>query len=462
MDPTTKRLLMKFTMIVSMTVVSFCIIASVFFFVYAKDVTYVSPDPTIDIYATDEEFDRQQQEAVNSEIRKTGGFFEGLFATPPRTNFLIMGIDNEASLADVIMVGCFNSETEQLDMISVPRDTIIKMPQDRVRQLQAIGRPAPANGEMKINETHSRAGKDLGSEFTKLQVEELLGIEIDFYVEVSLSAFRRIVDGIGGVTMTIRPEGMYYSDPEQNLSINLPGGTYNLTGAQAEGLVRFRTYPNADMKRMEVQQDFIKALLQQVLNRETLLKNAPTLVTTFLSYVKTDFKITELPRYLDYVNKISMENVHMTTLPGEARAAFHYDPKATAELVSRIFYSVDSSKTETIQSEESESAINQLSASEAAEEPPVRTPKDFRVQMLNGGNIEGIAARQGLRLQNLGYKVVDIGNHSGAKQSYTRVIARTSAEASEFTSLFSNSKVVIDANLAEEYDIVIILGLDEK
>ena len=81
----------------------------------------------------------------------------------------------------------------------------------------------------------------------------MLGFEVDGYVEVNLEAFVEIIDLMGGVTFDV-PQRMYYSDPSQNLYIDLYPGEQTLTGDQAIGVVRYRSgYAAGDIRRTEVQ-----------------------------------------------------------------------------------------------------------------------------------------------------------------------------------------------------------------
>ena len=58
---------------------------------------------------------------------------------------------------------------------------------------------------------------------------------------------------------------MKYSDPYQDLYIDLQKGMQHLDGDKSEQLVRFRRYKNGDIDRIKVQQDFLHALIEQQL-----------------------------------------------------------------------------------------------------------------------------------------------------------------------------------------------------
>lgn len=238
-------------------------------------------------------------------------------------NVLVLGLDKDQTRSDVMFVVNFDTKTKNINIISLPRDTRVSL---------------SGYGYVKLNAVHAYKGANE----TVKEVSELLNIRIDNYVKVNFTGFRNIVDAIGGVEMEV-PQAMYYSDPEQNLYINLKAGYQTLDGKKAEQLVRFRSYPQADLKRIEVQQLFMKALLKKVLNLDNLIKKAPELAYNMLKYVKTDIGIDTILDYIPYINDIKAENVKMYTLPGVAQTIndasyFIYDKTETAKLVKELFY----------------------------------------------------------------------------------------------------------------------------
>ncbi len=93
---------------------------------------------------------------------------------------------------------------------------------------------------------------------------------MDGYVLVNLDAFVKVVDLVGGVTVNV-PQDMYYSDPSQDLLIDLKAGEQKLDGKQAMGLVRFRrAMPRRISSGQRCSRKFLKALAKQCLSLENL------------------------------------------------------------------------------------------------------------------------------------------------------------------------------------------------
>ena len=69
---------------------------------------------------------------------------------------------------------------------------------------------------------------------------ELLGIPIDFTVEIDLNGFIQLVDAVGGIDFDV-PVEMYYEDYTQDLEIYYQPGMQHLTGQQAMEICRLKT-----------------------------------------------------------------------------------------------------------------------------------------------------------------------------------------------------------------------------
>ena len=91
-----------------------------------------------------------------------------------------------------------------------------------------------AGGFDKINALYQKSPQK-----TVEAVENLTGINIDYYITVKTSALIEIVDAIGGVDFDV-PINMDYDDDTQDLHIHLKAGQQKINGEKAEQLVRFR------------------------------------------------------------------------------------------------------------------------------------------------------------------------------------------------------------------------------
>ena len=192
---------------------------------------------------------------------------------------LIFGEDATSGSTDTIMVATFDVPNQKIGLVSIPRDTKVRTDLNQA--------------SCKVNAAYAMGGP----EQLKQEASELLGIPIDFYVKIRLAAFQKLVDQVGGVWFDV-PFHMRYWDPAQNLNIDQPAGHRKLSGEDAMEVVRFRQdiYGNdswGDTGRAGVQQDFLKAMLSQVISNAGV-DDIPGLVDILLNYVDTDAKLNDM------------------------------------------------------------------------------------------------------------------------------------------------------------------------
>lgn len=218
-------------------------------------------------------------------------------------NALVVGVNE--NLSDTMIYVKYNVENGRIAMMSIPRDTYVTNEYCIGHKLNAIYR-----------------GKNIVPLVEEIQ--EQIGVKIDYYLVFRADMLISMVDAIGGVEVNV-PFTMKYDDPTQNLHINIPKGTQVLDGKNAEGFVRFRHnndmtvgYAMGDLDRTEVQQEFIKRFIATVLDTKNISK-IPDLINIANENTKTNVTVREALRYVTDVSKIDTENIYSTTAPGVAK-----------------------------------------------------------------------------------------------------------------------------------------------
>lgn len=341
-----KNLVLKFIIIFLSIVVVYSglAFAGVYFYYKLNPEPIYDPSKQISSVMTQAEIDERNSDAI-----KDNGMLANIFVPPVRTNFLLVGVDKQGGLTDSIMVGSYVSTTNEINIMSIPRDTFVEFEGDSLKRLRKNTPNAPST--MKINAVNVY-GKDEGIDMLEDKIEELLGINIDYYVKVNLDAFKEIVDTVGGIDFDV-PADLYYSDPTQNLYINLKKGYQHLNGEQAEGLVRFRKgYAQQDLQRVQVQQAFIEEFIKQALSKDNIKNNIASYISTYLEHVDTSFTINDSPKYIKCLQTLTTDNINSATLPGYAQminggSYYICDPVETQEIVDKFFYGSTSSEETT-------------------------------------------------------------------------------------------------------------------
>lgn len=249
-------------------------------------------------------------------------------------NILLMGLDQDKTRADTIMIVSVDPKENTVKLLSVPRDTQIKV-----------------NGStIKINATMGYKRKE---ELMIQELRTLTGMPIHYYAEIDFNGFKEVVDLLGGVDYNV-PYNMNYDDPTQNLHIHLNAGMQHLDGQAAHDFVRFRhnnggsapgEYAMGDPGRIKAQQAFLKELVRQKLQPQYITK-APELINEIYRYVKTNFSVSDALRYAGMLTKINADTFQTFMLPGESvyeHSLWYHkcDLEKTAELVRTEFGYVD-------------------------------------------------------------------------------------------------------------------------
>ncbi|MBQ7298338.1 MAG: LCP family protein [Clostridia bacterium] len=220
-------------------------------------------------------------------------------------NILCVGRDAAAYNTDVLMLVSFDTKNGAASVVQIPRDTYLDG--GKINALWAKKRnAAKKNGSSSVD--------DDAMELLCKTLEQTLCIQIDHWILCNLAAFRDAVDALGGVTVTV-PCDMDYEDPAQNLSIHLSAGEQLLNGAQAEGLVRFRSgYVRGDLGRVDAQKLFLTALLQKV--KEVSVLQLPALLKTAAVNLSTSLSPSDLLYFAKSAQKVDLSRVSFLTLPG--------------------------------------------------------------------------------------------------------------------------------------------------
>ena len=205
-------------------------------------------------------------------------------------NLLFVGLDNN-NRADTIML--LTVQENGIKGISIPRDTIFE--DKRITDVIATD-----NGDQAAIDT----------------IKKNLSMPIHYYAKMDLSAVKDIVDNVGGIDFEV-PMDMVYDDPYQDLHINLKKGVHTLNGEGVCQLLQYRKgYPQGDLSRIELHQQFIKEFIQQKLNKENI-KKAPEIFKIIANNIKTNYPISNLKQDMKIIRAISSNNITFETLSGK-------------------------------------------------------------------------------------------------------------------------------------------------
>ncbi len=231
---------------------------------------------------------------IQTQIHTSG---EGLDVTTEPFTMLLFGVDE--SKTDVIMVVSVNPISLQITLTSVARDSYVPIA------------CYAGNAEDKIN--HARAR---GLQCSIDTVEDLLDIEVDFYVETNFAGVVDIVDALGGIVVDNPYEIIgQESDSRGKYTIWVPSGEdVLLNGEQALVFARERyLYLTGDWQRQNNQQQVIEAMLNRVVNMNDV-NQAVAVLNAAGDNVKTNMSVDQMTDFFNLV----MAKVQRTSVRPES------------------------------------------------------------------------------------------------------------------------------------------------
>lgn len=304
-----------------------------------------------------------------------------------KINVLLLGVDVEGLRTDAMMIASYDIDNSTVNLLSIPRDT----------------RMYVGTKYQKINAAHAiggMKGKIAGPEGSIEAVTRLTGIPIHYYIEFSFKAIDNFIDVLGGVDFEVpdiegKGRGMNYDDPYQNLHIHLKPGMQHLKGNQVQQLLRYRKsslvkgvgYADGDRGRIEMQQEFVKALVEQKLNAKLILK-LPDIFEQLSNDLKTNFTVSDIAKYAGYLKGFSSDKITAYQLPGVSNGTDYgasywiCDLEQTKTLVEDVFgydaskITIDSPDGKSKSKDKKSTASKNNSTSTKATASPTSVPKE--------------------------------------------------------------------------------------
>lgn len=281
--------------------------------------------------------------------------------------FLLLGSDSrgeDRGRADTIIVARLCPVEKRLVLISIPRDYRVEI---------------PGYGVRKINAAYALGGARLMIE----TVSKYLGIDINHYAVIDFQGFKNVVDALGGVTIYV--EKRMYEKGHSN--INLYPGLQRLNGDQALAYVRFRHDREGDFGRIRRQQQFLKALQDELLKSSSIPKY-PRIANIIAENVETDLSVGDflyLARFYSGLGKVDIQSIMLPGTPKTINGASYVVP--------------DEAKVKIIMN----NVINECSIPDATE---MLDPANVTVRVFNGTGAPGLARAGSNYLKDFGFRVV--------------------------------------------------------
>lgn len=364
-----------------------------------------------------------------------------------RTNILAIGTSgyemsgsghDGAQLTDSIMVISLDEETKDVAMVSLPRDL-------------KVGYTCTATG--KVNEVYWCANQDgtneaAGVEAIKNEVQEITGLELQYWVHVDWGALVQVVDAIGGITVTLDEDIADYMTE----TFITAGEAVTLNGEQALGLARARHgTANGDFTRGASQQKILMAIKDKVVAGGLDLGATVNLVNVLGDNLRMNLTIDEIKTLMKFLQDLPAENMRTIELLETANGS--YMTTATIGGISYVIPTAGAGNYEELQ---------KYIAQMVSKDPVVR--EGANIVVLNGSGVAGMAREEKNKLEEQGLAVSWVDDAPAGEWGATYYIYDVSGKKpgtkAKLEEVYGVSAVAgeVPGYNAGEADLVVVVG----
>ncbi|WP_244229785.1 LCP family protein [Kitasatospora albolonga] len=241
-------------------------------------------------------------DARDSEANQKLGGAKETFGAPP--------------LADVQMLLHLSADRSNLSVVTMPRDTMLKMPKCTAPN----GEVFPASTvDMQTNQSLGRGGPGC----TVAAWYELTGIRIDHFMMIDFAGVVSMADAIGGVPVCV--DANIYSrgaDGRGGSGLRLEKGTTYVKGEQALQWLRTRYgfEDGSDLARAKAQHQYMNSMVRQLregtkLTDPAKLMNLAEAATKALTVDKGLDTVKKLYDLAEEFKKVPTKRITMSTMP---------------------------------------------------------------------------------------------------------------------------------------------------
>jgi anionic cell wall polymer biosynthesis LytR-Cps2A-Psr (LCP) family protein len=232
------------------------------------------------------------------------------------------------------------------------------------------------------------------------EIENLLGIEINFSIVIDLENLEKVVDLIEGVEVFIPAPVEIY---EPGNTILFPSGLTWLDGDKGRRYIIYEL-PEEDRELAQFRrQRFFLGLIKRLGEKAGYLKTA-TVARIYQPLLKTSMNNRTQVRLFDELAKIDTDRVSIRSVEGNAR-------EVSGQRL--LFPLYDGSLIKEIVRESLAALTRRVEGS---------SERVFTVEVLNGTTTAGLAGRTADLLRGFGYDVISIGNADRTDYEITEII----------------------------------------
>lgn len=318
---------------------------------------------------------------------------------------LIYSVDKDSGKIKGLVLEIFNTNTGNMDYITIPVSTEITISNELYQKLAKAGCEAPQI--IKISAIHKYFSETAMYEYGELILNDLLGIDIGYYTVMEPEEFQKIFE------KTEYKEAVRIEEAAQIQTV--------------EQWILKDTWVN-ELKAVEKDEKAVKDYIEAVGGNW-----------------ESNLSVRSRKKYAADYLKWNIDNTYFHTIPGiKEEKSYEAFPEEAKALVEQLL----GNETYTRQQD-------RLAGNMAAEDS-----RDCVIQILNASQINGLAARYKEMLELQGYSIESVGNYMGQLQTQSSILVRGETCGADLLLYLENAELTVSEALPEGIDIQIILGTD--
>jgi LCP family protein required for cell wall assembly len=320
-----------------------------------------------------------------------------------RINILIMGLDydwavggSNAQRTDTMILFTLDPLSKTAGMLSIPRDMWVNIPGFDYGKI---------NTAYSLGQLNNLPGGGPG--LAVKTVENLLGVNINYYAQIDFQAFIKFIDDIKGVKVTVPYDmtlGLQGKDQKTYLK---QGETVTLDGATALAYARDRhDGPDGDISRSDNQMQVIMAVRDRILQFNmlpSLITNSPTIYNDLSSGIHTNLNLQQIIELALLAAQIPKENIKQEVI-GYQEVQDAMSPDGLSILIPYP------DKIRILRDELFTTGGPVSPAAVSGDPRELMAEEQATVSIQNASSTPGLAARTGDYLKTQGMNVVDESN----------------------------------------------------
>lgn len=247
---------------------------------------------------------------------KTSGSGSNAIEQTKPFSILLMGVDTGDSErqstwegnSDSMILVTVNPKTKKTTMTSLERDVLIELTGPEDNDMNGV--------QAKLNAAYASGGAQMAI----MTIQDLLDINIDYYMQINMQGLVDLVDAIGGITVTNDfnfPISISENEPEYTATVE--PGTHKINGEQALVYARMRyDDPEGDYGRQKRQREVIQKVLKKILALDSV-SSYKKILSAVSKNMQTNIEISSstIPSLLGYTD--ALKTIETYQLKGEGQ-----------------------------------------------------------------------------------------------------------------------------------------------